>query len=849
MQAKDLFLDKVGLEELFNDPSATDAGSAEGIRFRSLVDALPVVVYAVQVEPPYAPIYVSHHVESLGYSEEEWFTTPDLWLRLIHDDDKERIMDETEKAIRLGHDTDYEYRVVKRDGTVRWFHDKGRIVKDDSGKPVCWQGIMCDITERKQAEEALKASEKRYYDLIENAQDIIITHDLEGRYTSVNKAGQAITGYSREETLDANFSDAIAPEFLEKAQEMVARKLAGDEETTYDLELVCKDGGRISLEVNSRLIYQDGTPAGVQSIGRDVTERKRSDSALREANQRAIVEYERLLDRLATLAEGFGSARDLQTVYHAIRNFATASVPCIGLIISLYDPEQEMRKSVYLWYDGQELDPSGIAPARIGIGPAGQAIRTNSVIINNDFLKDITSRPGFVEIGFEEDARPPRSIMLAPMAVMGRVVGTIEVQSYEPGAYRGEHKTAMRMAGNLAANVIENVRLLEQERQTEEQFRQAQKMEAIGKLAGGIAHDFNNLLTAINGYSDLSLRRLETEHPVRRNLEEIKKAGQRATNLTRQLLAFSRKQMLQPKILNLNDVITDTSKMLRRLIGEDIEIALRLKPSLGKVKADPSQIDQVLMNLVVNARDAMPHGGSLTIETSTVEMDKAVSDKYASVHSGAHVMIRVTDTGCGMSEDVQQHIFEPFFTTKGVGKGTGLGLSTVYGIIKQSDGYISVESEVGQGTTFKMYLPRVEEAQTADVKKVVEQPVPPRGTETILLVEDEEMVRNMTRTILESNGYKVLTATDGKDALSFCESYGGKIDMMLTDVIMPHMSGKMLAEQLAPQRPEMGVLYMSGYTDDAIVHHGALEEGIAFLPKPFTPDALAFKVREILDGK
>ena len=290
---------------------------------------------------------------------------------------------------------------------------------------------------------------------------------------------------------------------------------------------------------------------------------------------------------------------------------------------------------------------------------------------------------------------------------------------------------------------------------------------------------------------------------MRHNIEEIKKAGQRATNLTRQLLAFSRKQMLQPKVLNLNDVITDTSKMLRRLIGEDIEIALRLKPSLGKVKADPSQIDQVLMNLVVNARDAMPHGGSLTIETSNVEMDKAISDRYVTVHSGPHVMIRVTDTGCGMSEDVQQHIFEPFFTTKGVGKGTGLGLSTVYGIVKQSDGYISVESEVDEGTTFKIYLPLVDEVASAEVKKVVETPAPPRGTETVLLVEDEEMVRNMTRTILESSGYKVLTAIDGKDALHFCESYNDKIDLMLTDVIMPHMSGKMLAEQLAKDQEDI----------------------------------------------
>jgi PAS domain S-box-containing protein len=848
MRAKNLFPDIAGLEELLDDYSAMDVSGAEGIRFRSLVDSLPVVVYAVQVEAPYSPIYVSRYIESLGYTEEEWFTIPGLWLSLIHDDDRQRIMGETETAMRLGQDTDFEYRVIKRDGTVCWFHDKGRIVKDAQGRPVCWQGVMLDITERKRAEEALKASENRYHDLIENAQDIIVTQDLENHYTSVNKAGLEATGYSLEEALSISPSEIIAPEFLETAREMVARKLAGDEVTTYDLEIIAKDGSRIALEVNARLIYQNGVPVGVQSIGRNLTERKRVDAALREANQRAIVEYERLLDRLATLAEDFGSARDLETVYRAVRDFTTASIPCIGLIISLYDPEKELRRSVYLWYDGQELETSGIEPARIGAGAAGQAIRTNSVIINNELIKDIKARPNFVAIGFEEDSRLPRSLLLAPMSVMGRVVGTIEVQSYAEGAYREEHKIAMRMAGNLAANVIENVRLLEQERQTEEQFRQAQKMEAIGKLAGGVAHDFNNLLTAINGYSDLSLRRLEPGNPVRRNVEEIKKAGQRASNLTSQLLAFSRKQMLQPKVLNLNDVITDTSKMLRRLIGEDVEISLRLKPSLGKVKADPSQVDQVLMNLVVNARDAMPHGGLLTIETANVEMDKAISDKYVSVHSGPHVMIRVTDTGSGMTDEVRQHIFEPFFTTKGVGKGTGLGLSTVYGIVKQSDGYVSVESEVGKGTTFEIYLPRVDDVESAGIKKVIEAPTPPGGTETVLLVEDEEIVRDMTRTILESNGYKVLTATDGKDALRLCETYHEKIDLMLTDVIMPHMSGKVLADQLAPQRPGMRVLFMSGYTDDQIVHHGALEEGIAFLPKPFTPDALAFKVREILDA-
>ncbi len=723
MQAKDIFLEKSELEELLN-LNSTDVINAESICFRSLVDSLPVIVYAVRTEPPYSPLYVSPHIESLGYSEEEWFIIPDLWLSLIHEEDRERIMRETELAMSGGEDTDYEYRVVARDGAVRWFRDRGRVIKDEEGKPVWWQGVMLDITDRKLVEMALL-----------------------------------------------------------------------------------------------------------------------------EANQRAITEYEHLLDRLAALSESFGAARDLHTVYRSILDFTLASVPCVGLIISLYDAEHEVRRCTYLWYDHQELNPSDVEPAPVGQGPAGQAIRSNRVIVNNDFVKHLSERPNYIAIGFEEDARTPRSILLAPMIVLGRVVGTIEVQSYEPNAYRREHETAMRMAGSLAANVIENVRLLEQERQTEEQFRQAQKMEAIGKLAGGVAHDFNNLLTAINGYSDLSLRHLEQGNAVRRNVEQIKKAGLRASDLTRQLLAFSRKQMLQPKIINLNDVITDTSKMLRRLIGEDIEVVLHLKPSVGKVKADPSQIDQVLMNLVVNARDAMPNGGTLTIETANVEMDKSIADKYTSVQAGPHVMVSVSDTGHGMSEEVQQHIFEPFFTTKGVGKGTGLGLSTVYGIIKQSDGYISVESAENKGTTFKIFLPCVDQAESVEVKKAAEQPEPPRGTETILLVEDEEMVRVMTRTILEGSGYKVLAASDGKEALRLAEENPEQIDLMLTDVVMPQMSGRTLAEQVAPMRPDMRVLYMSGYADNEIVHHGALEEGLEFLPKPFEPDALAFKVRKILDAK
>jgi nitrogen-specific signal transduction histidine kinase/CheY-like chemotaxis protein len=380
---------------------------------------------------------------------------------------------------------------------------------------------------------------------------------------------------------------------------------------------------------------------------------------------------------------------------------------------------------------------------------------------------------------------------------------------------------------------------------SEEQLRQAQKMEAVGKLAGGVAHDFNNLLTVINGQTALSLRRLSQDDPVYRKLETIKEAGERAASLTRQLLAFSRKQIMQPKVLDLNQAIFETNKMLQRLIGEDIDLLIGLMPDLGKVKADPGQIEQVLMNLTVNARDAMPKGGKLTIETQNVYVDEEYSSRHLSVRPGRYVMLAVSDTGCGMDAATQERIFEPFFTTKETGKGTGLGLSTVYGIVKQSGGNVWVYSEVGRGTTFKIYLPCVASA-AEEFKAITNDAMGTPGTETVLLVEDEEMVRNMTREILHESGYRVLEAKHGHEALLVSERHDGPIHLMLSDVVMPRMSGRELAEQLSPTRREMKVLYMSGYTDDAIVHHGVLDEGMAFIEKPFTPNALTRKLREVL---
>lgn len=380
----------------------------------------------------------------------------------------------------------------------------------------------------------------------------------------------------------------------------------------------------------------------------------------------------------------------------------------------------------------------------------------------------------------------------------------------------------------------------------EEQLFVSQKMEAVGLLAGGVAHDFNNLLGVITGYSDLILDGFSSDDPRWQQVQQIKKAGHRATSLTRQLLAFSRKQIFQPKILDINTLLTDFNKMLRRMISEDIEWISILKPGLGQIKADPGQIEQVIMNLVVNARDAMPTGGKLTIETANADLDEAYRQTHAPVQPGRYVMISVTDTGTGMDRRTQARIFEPFFTTKELGKGTGLGLAVVYGVVKQSEGYIWVYSELGGGTTFKIYFPRIDEpVPSLQTDRGKAQLV--CGSETILLAEDADALRDLTCAMLEQNGYTVLAAENGKEAIRIAERQDRPIHLLLTDVVMPGMSGRELANNLAAKHPDMRVLYMSGYTSDSIVRHGVLEPGISFIEKPFSQEALMHKLREVLD--
>ena len=399
--------------------------------------------------------------------------------------------------------------------------------------------------------------------------------------------------------------------------------------------------------------------------------------------------------------------------------------------------------------------------------------------------------------------------------------------------------------------IVNNYRDVTERRNLEEQVILAQKMEAVGRLAGGVAHDFNNILTAIGGYADLLLADLPEQDRRRHDVEEIHRSAQRAAGLTQQLLAFSRRQVMQPKVVDLNALVTDIEKMLRRLIGEDVLFATVLHPRVGNVRADPGKLEQVIVNLAVNARDAMPDGGRLTIETQNVELDESYVAEHPSVAPGCYVLLSVSDTGVGIDEETRAHIFEPFFTTKARGKGTGLGLATAYGIVNQTGGHIWPYSEPGRGTTMRVYLPRVDVPADPIERPDGVAPEALRGRETILLVEDEAPVRSVTRQLLERNGYTVFEAADGPTALGLVGGANGEVpfDLLLTDVVMPGMSGRELADHLQVSRPHLTVLFMSGYTDDAIVRHGMLERGLAYLEKPFRPPALLRKVRDALDRR
>jgi PAS domain S-box-containing protein len=643
--------------------------------------------------------------------------------------------------------------------------------------------------EKQQAEAALLESAEQYRLLFDSNPHPMWVFDQETlAFLAVNAAAVRQYGYSRKEFLAMTIKDIRPPEDVPILLDYRAKRV--NQPTPSESSLTMpglwrhrkKDGTLIDVEITHSPISLKRRDAQLV-LANDITERKRAEGKLRESEAR--------FRQMAESIQEVFWMTDLdknQMIYVSPSYEKIWDRTCE----SLYQQPQSFLDAIHL--DDREHVISSLGKQRQG--------------------------------DFDEVYR------------IVRPDGSARWIRDRAFPIRDESGHVYRMAG-IAEVITER-------KQLEVQFLQSQKMDAIGRLAGGVAHDFNNLLTAIIGYSQLLLDSLSPSDPRRSDAEQIKGAGERAATLTRQLLAFSRKQVLQQKVLNLNEVIADMEKLRQRMIGEDIDLTILHGPTLGYVKADPGQIEQVLMNLAINARDAMPQGGRLIIETANVDLDDAYAHEHASVSPGGYVRLTVSDNGCGMDAEVRAHLFEPFFTTKAPGEGTGLGLATVYGIVKQTGGHIYVYSEPGHGTTFKIYLPRAEEsAELFDPTVPIEAPA--RGSETVLLVEDDDAVRTLARDVLKRNGYRVLEARQGAEALRICQQRAGAIHLMVTDMIMKGMNGYELAKRVTSRYPEIKVLYISGYTSNVMVHQGVLEPGVTLLQKPFTPDALARKVRELLD--
>jgi PAS domain S-box-containing protein len=577
---------------------------------------------------------------------------------------------------------------------------------------------------------------------------------------------------------------------------MVIARLAGTIPPGKAYERTClkKDGTTLPVLVQNRILRDEsGRIIGIRSIHQDITEQKRGEEEIKKLNQFLEVIIDNADVWLDVLDEK-ANVLIWNKAAEAISGYSRGEVVGHSKIWEWLYPDENYRKEV--------------------INKVALAIQRGEG--SEDYETTIQRKDGQTRI----ISWNSRSLLDERRMLTGYIALGWDIT---------QRKKAQQEIANL-----------------QEQLRQSQKMEAVGQLAGGIAHDFNNLLTVIKGYSQLSLIQFKESDPLKVNINEINKATDRAADLIRQLLAFSRRQTMEMRVLDLNALLRNLQKMLHRVIGEDIELVTRLADDLGRVKVDPGQIEQVIMNLAVNARDAMIEGGKLTIETANVELDEEYARRHVAVTPGRYVMLAVSDTGVGITPEVRERIFEPFFTTKKGGEGTGLGLSTVYGIVKQSGGNIWVYSEPEKGTTFKIYLPLVNEPLEEKKERVVKE-ASPRGNETILVVEDDEVVRKLAVRILREQGHRVLEASQGVDAFLICEEHKGPIHLLVTDVVMPKMSGRELAERITSIRQEVKVLYMSGYPDDTIAHHGILNEGTNYIQKPFTVEELARKVREVLD--
>jgi PAS domain S-box-containing protein len=678
--------------------------------------------------------------------------------------------------------------------TGPWQHrrkDGSLIDVEITSHPITFEGrpaklvLALDVSDHLRAERELLASDQRYRLAARATSDMIYDWDVVADRIEWSEALRTVFGYGDEEIGHsmAWWSERLHADEREQVLAALERALTGDADHFAMRYRFRQAGGAYAIVLDRGMLLRDETGRAVRMVG------AMTDVSDRE---RSVEELRRTYETLQALVQSSPQpiiAGDLDG------------------IVTLWNPAAER---VWGWSWSEAIGrPNPTIPAT----HAAEAVELRERVAQGEQID------GYETQRVRKDgAVVPVSLSMAPLYdARGRVSG--------------------------AMSIVENVA---EQRSLRDQLQQAQKMEAVGQLAGGIAHDFNNLLTAIISGAELALSGLDSRDPLREDLDQILKAGHRAAGLTRQLLAFSRRQVLKPAILDLNEVVADMERMLRRLIGENIHLETRLAGDLWLIRADQSQIEQVILNLAVNSRDAMSGGGMLTLETANVDLDAAFASRHVSVRPGPHVMLAVADTGEGMDAETRARVFEPFFTTKEPGKGTGLGLSTVYGIVKQSGGSIWVESAVGNGTRVTVYLPRAE-GELRPVPSVAAAPPASGGRETLLLVEDDEQVRRVASEILGRNGYVVLQAANGGEALLICEQHPDPIHLMITDVVMPKMSGPQLANRLAGVRRRLKVLYLSGYTGGELAAQGVLEPGTEFMAKPFTPEALARRVREVLD--
>jgi len=691
------------------------------------------------------------------------------------------------------------FEIIRKDGSVRNHLNSVSLLRNLSGQPIGFRIFARDITESKKAEDNLRKSEERYRNILDSMEESYFEADLKGNYIFSNETMVRMLGYTNEEILDMSYHKLVSKEDQHKVFEIFHQVfVSGETIEGFEFEVIDKEGKKIAVE-SSVILRKDekGKPVGFSGVVRDITKRREAEEALRRSEEK----YRTILE---TMQEGLFE-HDLKGNYTYVND--------AGCKLQGYQRDELIR-----------INYRSLFPP--------ETVRFFREVYHRIYE---TGKPELLmdyEVKFKHGS----------IRIHQANVELVRDSSGKPIGFR-----------TLAWDVTERRKMEKEKAQLEEQLVHAQKMESAGRLAGGVAHDFNNMLGVILGNAELIKLRLPQHDPLLKDVLEIERAAVRSRGLTGQLLAFSRKQIIAPVVIDLNEQIMNTEKTLCLMLGEDVDLQFYPGRDLWKIKFDPSQIQQILINLATNARDAMPAGGRLTIETANIYLNEAYCKMHLGFLPGHYVLLGVSDDGTGMEKETLQHLFEPFFTTKEIGRGTGLGLATIYGIVKQNNGFINVYSEPGKGTTFKIYIPR--SLEDGDVQKIPEEGEEREeelvvfGSRMVLLVEDDDMVRGMTSEMLEAIGHTVLAAGSPAEAESLCENNDLHIDLLLTDVVMPEMSGRELSDRIKSKRPSIKVLFMSGYTSNIIAHHGVLEAGVHFIQKPFSLIELARKVREVILGR